>query len=309
MRQSAIRVALALVTCLARGCSSPPPVRPDRTAPYLYEDTRRLVAFVERAAAAVEAKGPTAFADFTRDHAGWNPGEPYLFVYTADGHSAFHATNAELVGRDLSQLRDFNGKPMVQHMLDVARRPERDASGWIFYLWAEQWEFQPRWKASYIRKAVAPDGRVYAVGSGSGQLKTEKAWVKERVDLAAELIVRKGREAVFSEIRDPASKFHFLDCYIFVTDMEGHALLDPSFPARAGRDLARFRDAAGRPIVQEIIAKLGKSDEAWAQYLWPKSGETVPSRKALYARRVSVGGETLYVGSDFFLPSPVWMKQ
>ena len=258
---------------------------------------------------AVEAKGPAAFADFGVAHAGWKPGEPYLFVYTVEGRNVYHATNTDLVGRDLSGLKDFLGKPMVAHMTDIARRPEKDAAGWIFYLWAERWEFLPRWKASYIRKAVAPDGRVFAVGSGSNRLKTERVWVKEKVDLAVEVLRQKGREEAFSDLRDPASGFQFLDTYLFVTDVEGRALVDPSFPLRAGRDLSRFRDSVGRPIFRDVVSRLAKSEEAWAQYLWPRPGETLPSRKALYFRKVAVGGETLYVGSDYYLASPVWMRQ
>ena len=34
----------------------------------------------------------------------------------------------------------------------------------------------------------------------------------------------------------------------------------------------------------------------------------LPSRKLVYARKVKLGDETLIVGSDFFLPTPIWMK-
>ncbi len=44
------------------------------------------------------------------------------------------------------------------------------------------------------------------------------------------------------------------------------------------------------------------------QYLWPKPGSSVTSRKLVYVRKISVGGETLIVGSDFFLATPIWMK-
>ena len=32
------------------------------------------------------------------------------------------------------------------------------------------------------------------------------------------------------------------------------------------------------------------------------------SRKLIYVRKVAVDGETLVVGSDFFLATPIWMK-
>ena len=69
-----------------------------------------------------------------------------------------------------------------------------------------------------------------------------------------------------------------------------------------------FRDAIGRPIVQELLQKLETADVAWLQFLWPKPGEMLPSRKLMYMRKVDVGGETLFVGSDFYLATPIWMR-
>jgi len=34
----------------------------------------------------------------------------------------------------------------------------------------------------------------------------------------------------------------------------------------------------------------------------------VTSRKLVHVRKVDVGGETLVVGSDFFVATPIWMK-
>ncbi len=305
MRGARLALGLAL---LAVGCGISRGSHEERTDLYLYEDTRRLVRFVEDAATAMEVKGTAAFVDFARDEERRSRGEHYLFVYDGDGVNVFHGAKPELVGKNLSGFRDLLGKPMVQEVAAFARRPEKDAAGWTFYLWEERSEFLPRWKASYVRKAVAPDGKAYAIGSGSSRLKVEKAWVKDRVDQAAELLVRKGQAAAFTDFRDPASPFQFLDTYLFVVDGRGRALVDPSYPTRTGRDLGSFRDAVGRPVLADVRAKLESSGEAWSQYLWPRPGETLPSRKALYVRKVVLEGETLYVGSDFFLASPVWMR-
>ena len=75
-----------------------------------------------------------------------------------------------------------------------------------------------------------------------------------------------------------------------------------------GRDLSDFKDAVGFPAIRELLKKLTQADEAWVQYLWPKPGSATASRKLIHARKVSVGGETLVVGSDFFLATPIWMK-
>lgn len=301
-------VVLLAAATAAPGCSSPRGRLDEKLRSYLYEDTRQLVAFVEEAADLLEARGTDAFREFGPTGAIPRPEGLYLFVYDTSGKNIWHGSNPALVGRDLLDLRDLDGKLVLREMVEIGMRPERAASGWVFYLWEERSEFLPRWKASYLRKAVAPGGAVYLVGCGSSRLKVEKAWIRARVDEAAALLAKEGREKASRVFRDPASRFQFLETYVFVVDSGGRALVDPAYPTLDGRDLSAFRDAVGKPVLKEIFAKLGSSDAAWLQYLWPRPGETLPSRKALYVRKVATGGETLYVGSDFFMATPIWMK-
>ena len=304
------RRALAALVCLVwAGCSKYNSPEAAKTDPYLYEDTRQLVAFVESAASLVEQKGPeAAFREFQRPGSPWQTSPTYLFVYDAEGTSVWHGMNRELVGRNLISLRDPLGKPVIQSIVDVGRRPEANASDWIFYLWEERPDFHPDWKSSYIRKAVAPDGKVYLVGSGSNRIKVEKIFAQRQVDAAADLLGQVGTESAFRELMDPASRFNYLGTFVFVLDGQGRALVDPSYPTLQGRDMSNFHDAVGRPVVQDLLQKLQNSDAAWVQFLWPKPGEKLPSRKLIYARKVQVGGQTLVVGSDFFLATPIWMK-
>ena len=303
---SCLAMALALIATLATpvvAATAPA----DRLAPYAYEDTKKLVTLVEDAAALVEEKGEGAFADFAVKGSRWFNDQYYFFVYTLDGTSVFHPISPQLVGKNLMDLRDLNGKPVIRLITDIGQRPEKDASGWVFYLWEEQTQLSPLWKSAYVRKAVAPDGKVYLVGSGVYNIKMEKPFVVERVTMAADLIRAKGKDA-FAELKDPASPYIFLDTYVFVLDAHGHTLVDPAFPTLAGRDLSELEDAVGFYPIKELLAKLAESDEAWVQFLWPKPGSAVPSRKLVYARKVKLGDETLIVGSDFFQPTPIWMK-
>jgi signal transduction histidine kinase len=279
----------------------------ERLARYSYEETKRLVSFVEDAAALIEQKGELAFQDFNVPGSKWLADDYYVFVYTPDGTNVFHPVETQLIGRDLRNLRDMNGKPVIQMITDVAKKPDRDASGWIFYLWEFKTQLTPLWKSSYVRKAVTPGGKTYLVGSGLYNLKTERAFVHDRVESACNKLRSEGKDAAFRDFRDPASPFAFLGAYIFVLDPSGHTLVDPSFPNGAGRDLSVFRDAVGMPAVSDLLEKLNHADEAWVQYLWPRPGNPVPTRKLLYARKVIVGGETFIVGSDFYLATPIWM--
>ena len=281
----------------------------DRLSKYLYQDTRRLVKLVEDAATLMERKGTAAFAEFRRKGSRWFNDQYFLFVYDRAGTNTFHPTIPELVGKNLMDLRDMHGKPLIRFITDVCRNPQRDAHAWVFYLWQEKNEFEPKWKSAYIRKVVMPDGEVCAIGAGHYHLKIEKVMVQENVQSAVDLLMSEGKQAAFKEFLNPASRYSFLNTFIWVTDEWGRALVDPAFPEKEGRDLTLFRDAIGRPVMKEIIDKLHKEDEAWVQYLWPRPGAVALSRKLAYVKKVRVGEETLLVGSDFFLASPIWMKQ
>jgi signal transduction histidine kinase len=281
----------------------------DRLSKYLYEDTKRLVRLVEDAATHMERKGAVAFEEFGRKGSCWFDDRYFLFVYDSGGTCIFHPTIPELVGKNLMDLRDMNGKPMVKFLTDVCRKPQRDAHVWIFYLWQEKNEFEPKWKGAYVRKVVMSDGKVCAIGAGHHNLKIEKVMVQENVQSAVDLLMTQGKQTAFKEFLNPTSRFSFLNTFIWVTDERGRAWVDPAFPEKEGRDLTSFRDAIGRPVMKEIIDKLRKDDEAWVQFLWPRPGAVATSRKLAYVKKVRVGEETFLVGSDFFLATPIWMKQ
>ena len=280
----------------------------DKLSAYLYKDTRRLVSLVEDAADLMEQQGTNAFPAFGQMNSRWFNNNYYLFVYDIEGNCVFHPANPELVGKNLMSLRDMNGKPVIQWITDVGRKTNDDASGWVFYLWEEGRELSPIWKSSYIRKVAAPDGKTYVLGCGLYDIKIERAFVKDRVDQAVALLQAKGEDAAFSDFRDSSSPFFFLNAYIFVLDIKGRALVDPAYPTLVSRNLHDFQDEVGRYVVREMIQKLETSDEAWVQYMWPKPGDTLPSRKIAYVRKVRVDDQTLMVGCDIFMATPIWMK-
>ncbi len=150
-----------------------------------YKDTQNLVSLVEDAASLIETKGDEAFKEFSRKNSKWLNSDYYLFAYTLDGTTVFHPLRPELVGQNVMDLKDMNGKQIIRQITNIGRRPAKDASGWVFYLWEDQTQLTPTWKAAYIRKVVTPDLKTYVIGSGSYSIKVEKAFVEERVERAA----------------------------------------------------------------------------------------------------------------------------
>jgi hypothetical protein len=283
----------------------------DKLSHYLYEDTKQLVALVEDAASLIEQKGEAALLQFGVKNSKWLNDQRYLFVYDLNGKCVFHPVEPQLLGQDLIGLEDLDGRPMITMITDVGKKPGADASGWIFYLWEESPQSRvPAWKSSYVRKAVAPSGTVYLVGSGLYNMKMERSFLEERVDQAADLIADKGKQIALGELRNRASPLHIQNTYITVTDRQGDIVVDPSFPnLLKKRSLIAFRDKTGRNIYAQITKGLEKKDRMWLLYIWPKGDASRLARHMMYVRKVKADGEVFYVSANFVPATPVWMKQ
>lgn len=273
---------------------------------YQFEETNRLVTFVEEAAKEVSIRGDSAFKEFREPGSKWLKGSRYLFVYDLNGVCVFHPITPELIGTNLIEQKDLNGKPMIRELVGIAARKE-NPSGWVHYLWMEPGEIFPEWKSSYIVRVETPGGKVYALGSGNYRQKTEKIFISDLVDSAC-LLLRKEGLGMIPVFLDKAGKYYFNDNHIFIVDELGNAIVDPSFPTLARRNLMNLKDVTGRYFVKDMIARLGNQDSAWFSYMAMRPAEQRPAKKLAYIRKVSIGGKWYIVGSSYFLVKPIWMK-
>jgi hypothetical protein len=304
-----VSVRAAALFLFAVSCSTDVSYR-DRLSPYLYEDTKQLVALVESAASLIEQEGEAAFPRFGVAGSQWLNDQFYLFVYELDGTCAFHPVERELVGQNLIGLQDLDGRPVIAMITAVGKRAEADASDWVFYVWEESSKYRvPEWKSSYVRKAVTPGGKVYLVGSGLYNMKMERVFLEDRVNRAADLIAQKGTRAAFEELRNRACPLHILNTYITVTDRRGDIVVDPAFPTLVKkRNLADFRDLTGRNISAEMAAGLKTKDRMWLLYIWPRGEAHRPARHMMYTRKVILDEQEYYVSATYVPASPVWMS-
>ncbi len=143
-------------------------------------------------------------------------------------------------------------------------------------------------------------GKEYIVGSGRYDMKVEKLFVVDTVDGAAELIRKEGKQA-FQTLRDKAGPFRYQDVYVFVHDRNATQLVSPVSPDLEGQNLLDFKDANGKMLWRETIKMLEAKGTGWIDYMWPKPGETEPSKKLAYVRKVKMGDEVLYVGAGIYL--------
>lgn len=80
-------------------------------------------AMVAKAVAFVQAQGPEkAYAEFTNKSAAFVDRDLYVVVYGMDGKVLAHGANAKLVGKDMMDATDVDGKPYVKERLALAAK-------------------------------------------------------------------------------------------------------------------------------------------------------------------------------------------
>ena len=286
-------------------CGQTPNSEADLTQ-YQFKETRDLVSFVNEAAELFSEKGKDAFVEFAEKGSKWFSGTRYIFIYDLSGVCIFHPVLKEAVGKNMLELKDMNGKPIIQFIQAIASNTKKPY-GWVHCLWAEPGEIFPSWKNIYVMRVKGPDGKTYAIGSGTYNIRIEISFVTDIVDSAAKLIQNVGKEA-YNNFLDEASIFYFNDTYIFVLTLDGKLLVDPSYPNNIGRNVIDFKDYTSSLTIQEMLKKLKKENVVRITYMWPAPGQDNPSKKIIYARKVLSGGDTVVVGSSLFLMESIWKK-
>ena len=81
-------------------------------------------AMVKKGVAAIKAGGKNndkLFSEVTAKDAKWVDRDLYLVVYGLDGTVKAHGANAKLVGNNLIDMLDIDGKPYVKERMDLAK--------------------------------------------------------------------------------------------------------------------------------------------------------------------------------------------
>ena len=130
---------------------------------------------------------------------------------------------------------------------------------------------------------------------------SEKArQISSLVDRAAALIKQKGKDVAFDEFRKKGSVWFSGDAYVFADDLAGKVLLNPAFPQHEGKNLIDLIPPHGKLLQRAMAELLTKQEAGWVDYMWPKPGQTQPSLKWSYIRRVHLDGVPGLVGAGFY---------
>lgn len=80
-------------------------------------------AMVKKAAAALKANGPEkTYADVNRKDGPYTDRDLYITVYGLDGVVRAHGANMKMVGKNLMEMKDIDGKAFVKERVDLAKK-------------------------------------------------------------------------------------------------------------------------------------------------------------------------------------------
>ena len=104
-----------------------------------------------------KAGNDQAFKDFTdKENKTWHKKDLYVFAYNLEGLNVAHGANDKLVGKNLIDLKDPNGKLLIKELRDAAVK----GGGWVEYEWPHPQSKKIESKISYARKLTNYEGFV-----------------------------------------------------------------------------------------------------------------------------------------------------
>jgi len=97
-----------------------------------------------------------AFKDFTTDKGNWTKKDLYVVAQDTKGAVLAHGANEKLVGKNLIEVKDQNGKLFVQELISVGSKGE----GWVDYDWSNPVSKKVEGKSSFVKRIPGFDGIV-----------------------------------------------------------------------------------------------------------------------------------------------------
>lgn len=108
------------------------------------------VALVQKAGAYLKANGKDkAYAEFNNPNGAFKDRDLYIMVYDLKGVNVAHGANPKMIGKDLADLKDAEGTPIVRRFIDVANTKGK---GWVDYKWPNPVSKAIESKSTYVEK-------------------------------------------------------------------------------------------------------------------------------------------------------------
>ena len=238
-------------------------------------------ALLNRAVKFLNANGPEkSFAAFN-DHKGSFVHQAY-YVFVVDDDGILRASGGEpswQIGQDAKAMHDAAGKNFISDMLELAKTKDR---GSVEYRWLNRFDNHLEVKTSQFRKV----GK-YLVCVGYYIPRASKEEATDMLNKAVAFLKKSGNSAAFKEFNNPKGRFVVHDEYVFVVGLnDGKYRASGAAPGLAGTDVTTLSDAAGKPIIQDMIALAKSQGSGTVDYVWRNPATNAVEHKHTCIQRV-----------------------
>lgn len=231
-----------------------------------------------------------SFAAFNDPKGSFVNGAYYVFAVGLDGFMyANGGFPLGLAGKNSLDLRDAAGKPLIQDLLAQAKN---SPTGVIEYRWLNRVSNRIENKVSEYHLV---DDYILCVGYYTPRASREEA--QDLLDRAVALLKKSGGVAAFNVFNDPQGGFTHNDQYVFVIGLDdGKYRATGASPQLTGMDVRGLRDAAGKALVEEMIAVAQHKGQGSIDYVWRNPATNAVETKHSLIQRV----ENLVLGVGYY---------
>lgn len=232
-----------------------------------------------------------AFAAFNNPKGPFVKGPYYVFAVGEDGF--MHANGGSpsgLAGKNALNLRDAAGKPLIRELLEKAKS---SPTGTIEYRWLNRVSNHVENKVSQFRKV---GNVILCAGYYTPRASLEDT--QALLDKAVQFLKTSGGEAAYTAFNNPKGGFMHDDQYVFVIGLEdGKYRAYGATPELTGKDVRGLHDAAGSPLVEEMIALAKDKGKGTVEYVWRNPATNAVERKHSLIQRV----DDVLVGVGYYV--------
>lgn len=252
---------------------------------------KRASELLDRAVSFLSKNGAEkSFAAFNDPKGSFVDGAYYVFAVGLDGF--MHANGGAplgLSGKNSFDLRDAAGKPLIQDLLEQAKS---HPTGAIEYRWLNR-------VSNRVENKVSEYHRVgdYVVCVGYYTPRASREEAQDLLDKAVAFLKKSGSTAAFNAFNNPQGGFTHNDQYVFVIGLDdGKYRATGASPQLTGMDVRGLKDAAGKALVEEMIAVAQHKGEGTVDYVWRNPATNAVERKHSLIQRV----ENLVIGVGYY---------
>jgi methyl-accepting chemotaxis protein len=201
----------------------------------------------------------------------YESGLGYFWVHNFDNKMLMHPIYENLIGKDLSNLKDVDGVYLIRDMTDIVKK---DSYGVVKYKWENPETKELDSKISFVFHFEPFN---WIIGTGIYKSSIMKKLQNEAKDVVATLR-------------------YSGNGYFWINDFTPNMIMHPIKPSLNGKNLSKAKDPNGVYLFNEMVKVAKANGAGFVEYMWEKPGFTKPQPKLSYVEAFKEWGWIIGTG-------------